>query len=76
MFKFLCEVLGINKAIKYGATELIEIILAASTGACLVIGLIGAILYIYGSKRCKNVPMIVWAINLIIQIIGGAILNA
>lgn len=48
--------------------------MAISTDICIIAGLIGAILFIFGWKKCRNVPFIAFAIHLIIQILGGVLL--
>lgn len=49
--------------------------LDASYDICLIIGLIGLILYIFGYRKGKNYPLISTAMYLIINIIGRALLN-
>lgn len=55
--------------------ELLQSIMYVSAEVCLTAGLIGAILFIFGSKKCKNIPFVSYAIYLIIQIIGGVLLG-
>lgn len=40
---------------------------------CLIAGMVGLILYIFGYKKGKNYPMISLALYLIINIIGSVI---
>lgn len=76
MFGYLIEVLGIKKSIANTIMSVLEAFLLMSGDVCLIVGLIGMILYMYGSKRFKNAAMLAWIINLIIQIVGGVILHA
>ena len=46
-----------------------------SKDVCIIAGIIGAILFIFGWKKCKNVPLISYGIYLIIQIVGGVLLG-
>lgn len=56
-------------------TELITTITELSSDVCLIVGLVAAILFIFGWKKGKDVPILAWAIHLIIQIIGKVILG-
>ena len=52
-----------------------EGIVLSSYWICLIGGLIGLILYIFGYEKGKKAPMLSIAIYLIINIIGRVILN-
>lgn len=55
--------------------ELLNTLFTLSENICVVGGMIGIILFIFGWKKCKNVPFITWAIYIIIQIIGRVMLG-
>ncbi|MBQ9011967.1 MAG: hypothetical protein IJ094_00020 [Bacilli bacterium] len=61
----------INEVFKYVGTTVV----LSSKWVCLISGIIGLILYIFGYEKGKNYPIISIAIYLIINIIGGAIFN-
>lgn len=52
-----------------------ESIVLSSYWICLIGGMIGLILYIFGYRKGKNYPLISIAMYLIINIIGRALLN-
>ena len=52
-----------------------ESIVLSSYWICLIGGLIGLILYIFGYEKGKKAPMLSIAIYLIINILGRVILN-
>ena len=52
-----------------------EGIVSSSYWICLIGGLIGLILYIFGYEKGRKAPMLSIAIYLIINIIGRVILN-
>lgn len=51
-------------------------IVLSSYYICLIAGLIGLILFIFGYKKGKNLAMVTPAIYLIIRILGAVILGA
>ena len=55
--------------------ELLNISLEISSDICLVAGLIGAILYIFGWEKGKKAPLLFWGINMLIKIIGGVLIG-
>lgn len=55
--------------------ELGKDIVISSYWICLIGGLIGIILYVFGYKKGKNYPMISIATYLIIRILGAVILG-
>ncbi len=55
--------------------ELLQSTMYVSAEVCIIAGLIGAILFIFGWKKCRSVPFVSYAIYLIIQIIGGVLLG-
>lgn len=55
--------------------ELLQNSMLLSKDVCIIAGIIGAILFIFGWKKCKNVPLISYGIYLIIQIVGGVLLG-
>lgn len=61
--------------IRYALCRLGENILLSSYWVCLIAGLIGLILYIFGYEKGRKAPMLSIAIYLIINIIGRVILN-
>lgn len=75
MLEFLIDV-GIKKPVANVVMNILEVVLEFSADICLIGGLIGIILYMYGCKKLKNAAMIAWAVNLIVQIIGRVILYA
>jgi hypothetical protein len=66
---------SLKKWLKDLLTELLQDAMDLSMNVCIIAGLIGIILYLFGWKKCKNVPFITWAIHLIIQILGGVLLG-
>ena len=50
-------------------------LILSSYWICLIAGMIGLILYIFGYEKGKKAPMLSIAIYLIINIIGRVILN-
>lgn len=61
----------INTVFNYIGTTIV----LSSYYVCIVGGLIGLLLYIFGYEKGKNYPLISIAIYLIINIIGGVIFN-
>lgn len=61
----------INELLTYIASGIV----LSSYWICLIGGLIGLILYIFGYRKGKNYPLISIAMYLIINIIGRALLN-
>ena len=55
--------------------ELLQNSMLLSKDVWIIAGIIGAILFIFGWKKCKNVPLISYGIYLIIQIVGGVLLG-
>ena len=55
--------------------ELVKDIVLSSYWICLIGGLIGLILYVFGYEKGKNYPLISIAIYVIINIIGSVILG-
>ena len=55
--------------------ELLKDIVLSSYWICLIGGLIGLILYVFGYEKGKNYPLISIAIYVIINIIGSVILG-
>ena len=56
-------------------TELFEGIVLSSYWICLIGGMIGIVLYIFGYKKGKNYPLISIAVYLIINIIGRSLIG-
>ena len=54
---------------------LCEGLILSSYWLCLIGGLVGLILYIFGYKKGKNYPLVSIALYLIINIIGRGLLN-
>lgn len=54
---------------------LVEGLMNISTELCLIVGLVAAILYIFGWNGGKKIPFIAWGVHLLIRIIGGVILG-
>lgn len=54
---------------------LCEGLILSSYWLCLIGGLVGLILYIFGYKKGKNYPLISIALYLIINIVGRGLLN-
>ena len=77
--EFLTAINPINWAkngIESALTSLLESLVTSSYHICMIGGLIGILLYIFGYEKGKKYPLIAIAIYLIINIIGSAILNA
>lgn len=55
--------------------ELIVDFMSISTDICIIVGLVACILYIFGWKKGKSVPLIAWAVSIIIKIIGTVMLG-
>lgn len=55
--------------------EVFKDIILSSYWICLIGGVVGVILYIYGYEKGKKAPMLSIAIYMIINIIGRALLN-
>lgn len=50
--------------------KVITAVLACSYNGCLIVGLIGIILYAFGLQKCKNTASISIGIYLILSILG------
>ncbi|MCC3868530.1 hypothetical protein [Terrisporobacter mayombei] len=50
--------------------KVITIVLACSYNGCLIVGLIGIILYAFGLQKCKNTASISIGIYLVLSILG------
>lgn len=66
---------GIQSKIMQLITELIKNIVVSSYWVCLIAGLIGIILFLFGYKKGKNIAMIMPGVYLIIRILGSVILG-
>ena len=55
--------------------ELLNIASELSSSVCLIAGLVGAILYIFGWEKGKKAPLLFWGIHLLIKIIGGVLIG-
>ena len=55
--------------------ELLNITIEISSSVCLICGLVGAILYIFGWEKGKKAPLLFWGINMLIKIIGGVLVG-
>ena len=55
--------------------ELLNTTIALSASVCLIAGLVGAILYIFGWEKGKKAPLLFWGIHLLIKIIGGVLIG-
>ena len=55
--------------------ELLNISLEISASVCLIGGLVGAILYIFGWEKGKKAPLLFWGIHMLIKIIGGILIG-
>ena len=55
--------------------ELLVIVIELSGDVCLIVGLIALILYIFGYKKGKHLPLLSWGISILIKIIGEVILS-
>ena len=55
--------------------ELLNISLERSASVCLIGGLVGAILYIFGWEKGKKAPLLFWGIHMLIKIIGGILIG-
>ncbi|MEG0181644.1 MAG: hypothetical protein RR657_07095 [Peptostreptococcaceae bacterium] len=64
---------GAKNRIDLFMIELFNDVVAASFNLCLVAGMIGLILYIYGFKKGKTVAYISPVIYIIIRILGSVI---
>ena len=63
---------GIDKAL----ISLLDGLVASSYWICLIGGLIGLFLYLFGFQKGKNYPFIAMGIYLVINILGSVILGA
>lgn len=55
--------------------ELLNISLEISASVCLIGGLVGAILCIFGWEKGKKAPLLFWGIHMLIKIIGGILIG-
>lgn len=55
--------------------ELLITVIEVSSDVCLIVGLIALILYIFGYKKGKHIPLLSWGINILIKIIGTVVLS-
>ena len=55
--------------------ELLITVIEISSDVCLIVGLIAIILYIFGYKKGKHIPLLSWGISILIKIIGTVILS-
>ena len=62
---------GIDKALM----SLLDSLVISSYWICLIGGLVGLLLYMFGYEKGKNYPFISIGIYLIINIIGSVLLN-
>ena len=70
------KLLGVPKCIiNYAFNRCLEGILLSSYWICLIGGMIGLILYIFGYEKGRKAPMLSIVIYLIINIIGQVILH-
>ena len=63
---------GIDKIL----ISLLDGLVTSSYWICLILGLIGMLLYIFGYEKGRNYPFISIGLYFIINIIGSVILNA
>lgn len=56
-------------------TKILNEMLFISNDVCIIVGLIGFLLYIFGLRKSKNVPLLAWIISIIINIIGRVLLG-
>ena len=55
--------------------DLLVIVIEVSGDVCLIVGLIAIILYIFGHRKSKQIPLLSWCISILIKIIGMVILS-
>lgn len=68
-------IVGAKTKIHEILVELFEDVIFSSYYICLIGGMIGLILYIFGYKKGKNYPLISIAIYMIINILGRVLLG-
>ena len=68
-------VTGVSRKIELILHEILKDIVLSSYWICLIGGLIGLILYVFGYEKGKKYPLISIAIYLIINILGTVILG-
>ena len=65
--------------VKNGMNEILisilEILVASSYWICLLAGMIGLLLYIFGYEKGRNYPFVSMGVYIILNIIGSVILN-
>lgn len=66
---------GAHNKINMIITEIFKDIVLSSYSICLIGGLIGLILYLFGLKKGKDIAFISPVIYLIIRIIGGVLVG-
>lgn len=66
---------GAHNKINMILTEIFKDIVLSSYSICLIGGLIGLILYLFGLKKGKDIAFISPVIYLIIRIIGGVLVG-
>lgn len=66
---------GAHSKINMIITEIFKDIVLSSYSICLIGGLIGLILYLFGLKKGKDIAFISPVIYLIIRIIGGVLVG-
>ena len=65
----------LEKGISNFILDLLNTVIELSSSVCLIAGLVGAILYIFGWEKGKKAPLLFWGIHLLIKIIGGVLIG-
>ena len=65
----------LEKSIGNFMLELLNTTIEISGSVCLIGGLVGAILYIFGYEKGKKAPLLFWGIHLLIRLIGGVLVG-
>lgn len=74
-FKYYMLFKHLGKSISNFMLELLNITIELSGSVCLVAGLVGAILYIFGWEKGKKAPLLFWGIHMLIRLIGGVLIG-
>ena len=74
-FKYYMLFKHLEKGIANFILDLLNTAIELSTSVCLIAGLVGAILYIFGWEKGKKAPLLFGGIHLLIKIIGGVLIG-
>lgn len=64
---------GARSKVMHIITEMVREVVVSSKWICLLAGMIGIILFLFGYKKGKNIATIMPGVYLIIKILGGVL---